>query len=415
MRPELRGNQTALRMLQSALLILALSAGASLGFGADDLNLSEITPQPQDKTVQMNLDDYQGILNSFGGDVDDPELKRLLDQLDAQLENGDAEGARRTNAEIQRYIEKNPEAAPYGLNELLMNSLMENIEDNGKVDVDLQSLSESIQLGEDWGEDSPERAAKLQELANLLSETNPGLANMLMDMANLINLGRDEDARTLYQEVNKDLFNALLQMDPELVSKAFEYLGEGIGETGSISAPEEAQTPLTPSDILPSIDNLGAPIAGAPVPFAMMPDVNLTSPDILLYAIIIPLLLLPLFAFQKRLQVYIPKAASSVVRMVRPVEVGDEPSDPRERIFYHFRRLVRVMNARDVGKQDYETHREFADKFAGRVEETPVKKVSEIYEVAKFTDTKVMNEKADLCAKFVDSVEKQGDEVSKVL
>ncbi|MFQ6134997.1 MAG: DUF4129 domain-containing protein [Nitrososphaerales archaeon] len=411
----MKSNRSALRTAQSALLILALFTGAPVSFGADDLNLSEITPQPQHRSVQISPDDYQDILNSFGGDVRDLELKRLLDKLDAQLESGNTEGARRTKEEIQKYIEENPEAAPYGLNELLMNSLIESVEGNDEVNVDLQSLSESIQLGEDLGEDSAERAAKMQELASLLSETNPDLAAKLMDMANLINLGRDEDARTIYQEINKDLFKALLQMDPELVSKAFEYLGGSIGETGSIAPPEEVQTPSPSSDILPNIDNLASPIAGAPVPFGMMPAVNLTSPNLFLYAIVIPLLILPLLAFQRRLQVYIPKAASSVVKMVRPVKVVDEPSDPRKRIFYHFGRLVRVMDARGVEKHDYETHREFAKKCSGRVEETTVKKVSEIYEVSRFTDTKVSSEEADLCAELVDSVENQAYEVQKIL
>lgn len=392
------------RILRAAPLILAFLTGGAVSFAADDLNLSETTLQPQRELIQMNVEDYQSIIDSFSKGVDDAELRQLLDRLNAQLENGDAEGASITREEIRSYIESNSELAPYGLNELLMSSLFGSIKDADKVDVNVKSLSEAIQPIDDLGEDAAERAAKMQELASLLSEANPGLAAKMMDMANLINLGRDEDARSIYHGINRDLFNAFLQLDPELVSKAFDYLGVSIGETGGVTLPAEFPDASSPSDLLPDVGSLALPVAGAPVSLGVIPAVNLTSPSVFLYAIVIPLLVIPLFAFERRLKVYVPRAASSVMRRVRSVE-EQEPSEPNERVFYHFRRLVQIMGARGVVKPDYETHREFVKRCSGRAEEASVKKVSDMYEVARFTGFGVSEKEADLCARLVDSVE----------
>jgi hypothetical protein len=393
------------RVSAICLLTLILVCGATEVFGADDLNLSDTVLQPDQDTARVGAEDYSGILDSFGERSDDAKLKQLLEQMKTQVNNGDEAGAESTRQEILSYIDENPEAAPYGLNEILSSSILEGLQKNGGVDVDLQSLSDTIQPTEDLGIDPAERAAMLQDLAQLFKD-NPVLKDRLMDIANLINLGRNEDARALYGQIDKELFSAFLQMDPDLISKAFENLGGGIGDTGTIKPPGETPAADAPANPFPSVGELASPLSGAPVPSGAIPMVNLTNPALLLILILVPLLLLPLFTNKERFKLAMPRLASSVARIIRPTGTGPEPMEPRERIFYHFRRLIRIMGGRGVAKPNYETHREFATHCAGLPEEKAVADVSGIYEEARFTTDRITAEEADRCSRLVDSLEK---------
>ncbi len=396
-----------------SLLLLMLICNVGLAFGADDLNLNEPALKPQSdtntNTTSLSAGDYSGILNSFSKEVTDTKLKQMLDQLQSQITKGDAAGAEATRQQILKYIEQNPQAAPYGLYGLLSSSALQGMQKNGggEVNVNLQALSNSMQPTSDLSDNAASRAQNLQQLAQMFND-NPALKNQLMGMSNLVNFGMNKDARTVYGQLDTELLSALLKMDPDLVTKAFENLGEGIGQTGSIDQPQEAPRPSEQSTLFPKVGDLSSPVAGAPVAFNSLPSVNLASPLLLLFVIALPIILLSLFIFQSQLKAAMPRMASAVAHQVRSSEAVDEvePTDPRQRIFYQFSRLVRVMGYRGAVKPDYETHREFAARCTGRSEGAAVKTVSNIYEEARFTDDQISSEEANQCANLVDKVEK---------
>ena len=396
-----------------SLLILTLICNVGLAFGADDLNLNEPALKPQSdtntNTATLSAGDYSGILNSFSKEVTDARLKQMLDQLQSQITKGDAAGAEDTRQQILKYIEQNPQAAPYGLYGLLSSSALQGMQKNGggEVSVNLQALSNSMQPTSDLGDNAASRAQNLQQLAQMFND-NPALKNQLMGMSNLVNFGMNKDARTVYGQIDAELLGALLKMDPDLVTKAFESLGEGIGQTGSINQPQEAPRPSEQSNLFPKVGDLSSPVAGAPVAFSSLPSVNLASPLLLFFVIALPIILLSLFIFQSQLKAAMPRMASAVAHQVRSSGAVEEvePTDPRQRIFYQFSRLVRVMGYRGAMKPDYETHREFAARCTGRSEGAAVKTVSNIYEEARFTDDQISSEEANQCAQLVDKVEK---------
>ncbi|MCL5317907.1 MAG: DUF4129 domain-containing protein [Thaumarchaeota archaeon] len=379
------------------------------------MNLNEPALNSQGGTNNTNSTvlstrDYSGILNSFSKEVTDAKLKQMLDQLQAQIIKGDAVGAEATRQQILKYIDQNPQVAPYGLYQLLSSSALQGMQKNGggNVNVDLQALSKSMQPASDLSDNAAARAQNLQQLAQMFSD-NPALKNQIMSMSNLVNFGMNKDARTVYGQIDADLLGALLKMDPDLVTKAFESLGEGIGPVGNIKQPQEAPRPSEQTNPFPRVGDLASPVAGAPVAFSSLPSVNLANPLLLLFVIALPIFLLLLFIFQNRLQVALPKMASTVAHRIVSSETAAqeaEPADPRQRVFYQFRRLVRVMGARGAVKPDYETHREFAARCAGRSEGAAVKSVSNVYEEARFTDDQISSEEANQCAHLVDSVEK---------
>ncbi len=394
-----------------SLLILILICNIGLAFGADDLNLNEPALNLQNgiNTTSLSTGDYSGILNSFSKEVTDAKLKQMLDQLQTQITNGDAVGAEATRQQILQYIEQNPQVAPYGLHELLSSSALQSVQKNGggEVNVNLQALANSMRPTSDLSDNAAVRAQNLQQLAQMFND-NPALKNQLMGMSNLVNLGMNKDARTVYGQIDTEMLGALLKMDPDLVTKAFESLGGGIGQAGSIDQPQEAPRSSEQSNPFPNVGDISSPVAGAPVAFSSLPSVNLANPLLLLFVIALPLVLLSLFIFQSRLKVAMPRMASTVAQRVRSSEAMEEvePADPRQRIFYQFRRLVRVMGNRGAVKPDYETHREFAARCTGRSESAAVKAVSNIYEEARFTDVQISSEEANQCTRLVDTVEK---------
>src|SRR3990172_1245360 len=103
--------------LGMSLLLLILICNVGLAFGADDLNLNEPALKPQSdtntNTASLSSGDYSGILNSFSKEVTDTNLKQMLDQLQSQITKGDAAGAEATRQQILKYIEQNPQVAPY--------------------------------------------------------------------------------------------------------------------------------------------------------------------------------------------------------------------------------------------------------------------------------------------------------------
>jgi hypothetical protein len=389
--------------------VFALTFGFGLCFGADDLNLDDVSLDPKNNFYDVSVDDYRSIINSYDLKLDDAELEALLAELDSQLSNEDYEEASRTKEDIRKYLEENPEAAPAGLDELINNSIINVAEGEDVVEVDLESLSEQIRLEEDFGSESPDQAENMQALAQMLWDKNPDLARDLMDMSNLINLGRDEDARQLYREIDKDLLTALLELDPELVSRAFEYLEGGVVEPEKEYGDNRNPPPNSSQEIFPSINNIGSPLAAAPIPAASLPSINIMNPSILLSLIMVPLLILPLFLFRNRVQTYFPKPRRSMFRERDRSVLNREPINPKERVLYHFIRLIQIMKLRGITKHDSETHREYSLRFKGKKEEINVKEVSRIYETAKFTKTRIDNEDADKCAEIVDTIENQSN------
>jgi len=393
----------------TGIIVFTLTFGVGLCFGADDLNLDDVSLNPKKNFYDVNVDDYRSIINSYDLKLDDAELEALLAELDSQLSNEDYEAANRTKEDIRKYLEENPEAASAGLDELITNSIINVGKDEDIVEFDLESLSEQIRLEEDFGSESPEQAENIQVLAQMLWDKNPDLARDLMDISNLINLGRDEDARQLYREIDEDLLAALLELDPELVSRAFEYLEGGLIEPEKEKG-DNSNPPLNSSqEIFPSFNNIGSPLAAAPIPTVSLQSINIINPSILIPFIILPLLILPLFLFRNRVRTYFPKSRRSIFGELDRGFLDKEPTNPKERVLYHFIRLIQIMKLRGITKQDSETHREYSLRFEGKKEDMEIKEISRIYETAKFTKTEIVSQDADKCAEIVDRIENQSN------
>lgn len=375
---------------------------AASAYAADDTNLKDVSSPTGG--ISLALDQYTGLLEALEQTLSDPSLQRLVSQYREQLQQGDVQGAESTLAQLQDALAgQAPE-----LEQLLQaTTLEETATGEPSVMIDPDRLITPMTPGAVTSKPPTETAADLQTLAQAIQEQNPELANELMDLSLQLTLGNTRGAGAIYDALKGDLLKELLSLDPQLLAQLLSLLPSSL-EKGSgqyvLQPPEDLSTiSLGPTGLL-------SDLARAP-PTKNLPGVwgNVPTPAVGSILPFIAFLLVAIGAaavlLQPGLRSHARRAAQRLAEGLRPTAIEAEPADPREHIFYHFRRLVMLMAGRGVVKQPWETHREFASKCRGRLEEPSVAKVAGLFERARFTLEPVTAVDADECAQMVRSVE----------
>ncbi len=293
-------------------------------------------------------------MNSLAQGLNDPNLSQELNKLNSQLSSGNNNAAASTLVQLKADAQNSPGASDA-----------------------LKALLQSMSIGSNGASIDSNLLSTLLGLNNMSPNGVPGGL-------------RNESPSQVSVDLNT-IANLLKGVDPNLAAKLINDANQlGLG-SGGLSLGNLRPPPIT----YPSITSGQGALP------------TLSPQELLLPAVLIAAVVAVYFSRNRMLRVLgtqaLPITAEAEDDGSYP---GLNPHDPRHRIIILFGRAVQIMRSKGVPKLRSETHREFSSKCEARSEAQHVTRVSQLYEMAKFSALVMKSQDADDAQREVDMLEK---------